>query len=431
MTRIEPLRWKALAVRFLSLCLPLCLAIAAGADEPGKLADEAIEANPNLEALRARIAELDALAGVAGTWTDPAFGIEYSNAPVDSFSLDDHPMSALQLSAQQTLPPWGWSRLREEVADSRTLTSEHALAEAQVRLRGEVFALYWKLSLSRMLEEVTREHVARTEELLEAVRARYEIGQAGQHQLLRLGVLRDRLRDDLGNFVQTDRVLSAALSRTLSRERGSEFATPAVLPPRPVGGSVSDWLAATSENRPELKRLEEMVRTAEKAAELARIDGLPDVTVWMKYRVRTVDTPTDAGTDQISAGVRVPIPWGSGKRSRAERAAQLQGARGARARLAAELDRIESALEAIHARWTRAFEQAVVYRERLTPAARATLETSFSDYTVGRADFATLFEAEVALLDLERTLLTATVQTHIQAAAADATIGVASRGGRP
>jgi outer membrane protein TolC len=145
--------------------------------------------------------------------------------------------------------------------------------------------------------------------------------------------------------------------------------------------------------------------------------------------VRAIDT--DDGTDQVSAGISIPIPWGSAKRSRADRAAQLQAARGGRARLAAELDRIESELEAIHARWTRAAEQAVAYRERLTPAARATLETSFSDYTVGRADFAALFEAEVALLDLERTLLAATVQTHIQAAAADATIGVAHRGGRP
>ena len=151
----------------------------------------------------------------------------------------------------------------------------------------------------------------------------------------------------------------------------------------------------------------------------------------MKYRVRTVDTPLDDGTDQVSAGFSIPIPWGSAKRSRAERAAQLQVARAERARLAAELDRIESDLAAIHARWTRAFEQAVEYRDNLTPDARATLETSFSDYTVDRADFATLFEAEVALLDLERTLLSSTAETHIQAAAADATIGIAPRGGRP
>ena len=215
-------RWTLLAIQI--LCLPLTAA-AQEADDPGGLADEAIQANPSLEALRARIAELDAVAGAAGTWTDPVIGVDYLNAPVDTFSIADHPMGALQVRATQTIPPWGWSRLREEVAASRTLESQHALGEAQAQLRREVFELYWRLTLSRMLGEVTREHAERTEDLLEAVRARYETGNAGQHQVLRLQVLRDRLRDDLGDFVRADRVLSAALSRALSRDRESRFAT--------------------------------------------------------------------------------------------------------------------------------------------------------------------------------------------------------------
>jgi outer membrane protein TolC len=419
---------RALCVLFVQLALGTS---ALAVDDPAALAEEALAANPGLEALRARIQELDSLAGAAGTWSDPVIGVEYANAPVDSFSLSDHPMSALQLQAQQTIPPWGWSGLREKVAASRTRASEHALAEAQTQLRQEVFELFWGLTLSRMLEEVTRQHIARTEELLEAVRARYETGAAGQHQLLRLGVLRDQLRDDLGNFARADQVLSAALSRALSRNAERSFATPSALEPRPVSGAVSEWLALARQERPELKRLEETIRTAKTAAELARADGRPDLTLWMKYRVRTVNTALDDGTDQVSVGFSIPIPWGSAKRSRAERAAQLQVARAERARLTAELDRIESDLAAIHARWTRAFEQAVEYRDNITPDARATLETSFSDYTVDRADFATLFEAEVALLDLERTLLRSTAETHIQAAAADATIGIAPRGGQP
>ena len=419
-------------IRSLS-ALPFLASIATSSlavDDPAALAEEALAANPSLEALRARIYELDALAGAAGTWSDPVVGIEYSNAPVDSFSLRDHPMSALQLQAQQTIPPWGWSGLSKKVAASRTQASEHALEEAKSQLRREVFELFWELTLSRLLEDVTRQHIARTEELLEAVRARYETGAAGQHQLLRLGVLRDRLRDDLGDFVRADSVLSAALSRALSRDAERSFATPHDLDPKPVSGTVSEWLARARAERPELRRLEESIRTADTAAELARIDGRPDVTAWMKYRVRTVDTPIDDGTDQVSVGFSVPIPWGSAKRSRAERAAQLQVARAERARLVAELDRIEADLAAIQARWTRAFEQAVEYRDNLTPDARATLATSFTDYTVDRADFATLFEAEVALLDLERTLLSSTAETHIQAAAADATMGIAPRGGR-
>lgn len=426
---------KTLTARSAPLYAPLLVvALATSAlafDDPGELAERALAANPGLEARRARIAELAELASAAGTWKDPVVAFTYQNAPVDSFKIDEHPMSALQFQAQQTIPPWGWSQLREEMADSRTLASEHALAEAENQLSGQVFVLFWKLTLSRMLEEVTRDHVARTEEFLGAVRARYETGSAGQHEILRLQVLRDRLRDDLGDFEREDRELGAALARTLSRPADTPFDTPRTLDPVAVGGAPDEWVALARERRPEFKRLEEAIRTEEVGAELAHLERLPDVTVFLGYRARQVDTPLDEGTDQVSAGLSVPIPWGSWQRSRAGRAARLAAARGGRARLAAELDRIESELAAIHARWTRAFEQAVVYRDQLTPDAEGALEASFADYKVGRANFATLFEAEVELLDLERTQRSATVRTHIEQALAHATIGAAPQGGQP
>jgi cobalt-zinc-cadmium efflux system outer membrane protein len=415
----------------ISLWLVALATSASAFDDPEALAKEALAANPGLEARRARIAELAELASAAGTWKDPVIGLEYLNVPVDSFSLDDHPMSTLQIRAQQTLPPWGWSRLREHAAESRTLASEHALAEAENRLRGQVSVIYWKLTLSRMLEEVTRAHVSRTEELLRAVRARYETGAAGQHEILRLQVLRDRLSDDLGDFTRADRELRAALSRTLSRPADTPFDTPKELGLARVTGAPSDWLALAREKKPELRRIEESIRTEESGAELAHRERVPDVTVFLAYRVRQIDTPLDDGTDQMSAGISVPIPWGSWKRSRASRAARLEAARGGRARLAAEVDRIESQLEATHARWTRAFEQAVVYRDHLTPDARDALEATLTDYTVGKADFATLFQSEVDLLDLERTKRSATVQTHIEQAVARETIGATPQGDQP
>jgi cobalt-zinc-cadmium efflux system outer membrane protein len=422
-------QWRgacALPVLLLSLA-----PFAAAVDDPGALAQDALAANPGIEALQARVAELGELAGAAGTWTDPVVALEYSNAPVDSLSLNDHPMSGLQFRVQQTIPPLGWSRLREEVADSRTRTSEHALEEAKTQLRREVVVLFWRLTRSRMLQDVTQEHVKRTEELVRAVRARYETGSAGQHQLLRFQLLRDRLRDDLADFVRADRELGAALSRALARPADAVFLTPERLEPRQLSGEHSGWLRLARAQRHELMRIEESIETEKLAAELARVDGIPDVTVWGGYRVRRIDTALDDGTDHVSVGVSVPIPWGSGQRSRAERAARLQAARRGRAQLAAELDRIESELAAIHARWIRALEQAVVYRDHLTPDARAALETSLADYSVGRADFSTLYEAEVDLLNLERTQLSATVETHVQQALADATIGVAPNGGQP
>jgi outer membrane protein TolC len=428
-------RSKVLGIAGRSFCVLMLLAglqsPAVALDDPDELAKAALVANPALEARRARIAELSHLASAAGTWSDPVLGVSYTNAPVDSFAIDEHPMSAIQVRVQQTIPPWGWSRLREQVAESRTFASEHDTAEAENQLRAQVFVLYWKLALSRQLADVPRDHVARTEELLRAVHARYETGLAGQHEILRLQVLRDRLKDDLEDFTRSDRELSAALSRTLSRPADAAFRTPQDLDPLGVPGSPSDWAMLARESRPELRRLEESIRTDEAGARLARAERLPDVTLWMAYRVRQIDTPTDDGTDQVSAGVTVPIPWGSWKRSRAAYSARLEGARGGRARLAAGLDRIESELEAIHARWSRSFQQAVAYRNSLTPTATSALEASYADYSVGKADFATLFEAEVELLNLERTERSATVRTHIEAAVAQSTIGAAPRGGQP
>ena len=57
--------------------------------------------------------------------------------------------------------------------------------------------------------------------------------------------------------------------------------------------------------------------------------------------------------------------------------------------------------------------------------------TSRADFSVGRADFASLFEAEVALLDLDRALIAADVQTHLEAATALGVLGIVPAGAAP
>jgi outer membrane protein TolC len=397
-------------------------------DDPLALADEAVRANPGIEALRAQTQELSELAAVAGTWKDPMVGLEYLNAPVDSFRLDRAPMSGLQFQLQQNLPEWGWSRASKEVAALRMETSRHAVAEAELQLRRNVEALFWRLTLSNLLKRVTREHVERTQELLDAVRVYYEVGKVGQNAVLRLGVLRDRLEDDLGDFHRVDREISAGLNAALSRPASSRFDTPTQAVPLPIAGAAAQWLDLAHQHRPELRRIREEVSLKQKEAELARIKTRPDLNLWAKYRVRTIDTATDDGTDFVSVGVSVPIPWGSRKQGLGQQAAYLEAERASRARLAATIDEIESDLQIVEATWSRAYEKATTYRDRIIPAARATLETTLSDFSVGKADFASLYESEVELLMLENAYLAAAIETDIMSAAARSMIGISDLG---
>jgi len=404
----------ALLLVFIAVATPPARAVA----EPIALADEAVRLNPGIEALRARTEALSEIAGAAGAWKDPMVGIEYVNAPVDSFRLDRSPMTGLQFSLQQNIPEWGWRRASKDVARSQLEASRHATAEAQLQLRYTVERLYWRLALSGQLRRVTRAHLERTQELLDAVRFQYEVGRVGQNAVLRLGVLRDRLKDDLKDFDRIDRQLEAGLNGALSRPTRAPLDTPGQADPLPVDGSAPEWLDVAREHRPRLRQIREEVRVEEQGAKLARIETRPDLNVWAKYRLRTIDTTLDDGTDFVSIGLAVPIPWGSRKQGLAREAAHHAAERGARARLDAAVDEIEAELHGVEAAWSRAFEKATSYRDALIPSARATLEITLSDFSVGKADFGSLYESEVDLLMLENALIAATIETHVQSATA-------------
>jgi cobalt-zinc-cadmium efflux system outer membrane protein len=386
---------------------PLLLLSLAFAQSPDELADRALAANPSLEALRLRTQELQQLASVADTWPDPVLGLEVSNLPVDSFALGGHPMSGLQLKATQGIPTPGLTQAREDLALERVELSEHALAEARLQLEVQVHTLWWRLALVRELEQVTQEHLERTEDLLAAVRARYEVGEAGQSALLRLSLLSDRLEDELGDYRRSEAELLAALSRALSEPTSVDTAPQLSVLEAPEGVDTSA--------RPALAAAEQQVQVHLAAAELARADGRPDLSVWAGYRVRIGDNAMDQ-VDLASVGLGMPIPLGSRKRAQAQEAAAHSAASGAEATLFALQDQIDRGLDASLARWERAEDKALTYGQELLPQAESVLTTTLSDYQVGRADFASLYDAEVVLLQLERARLMAAAETHLQRA---------------
>ena len=58
------------------------------------------------------------------------------------------------------------------------------------------------------------------------VRVKYEVGKVGQHHLLRLQVLVNKLKDDLSNFDRDDGALVETINATLRRSAKLTIATP-------------------------------------------------------------------------------------------------------------------------------------------------------------------------------------------------------------
>ena len=397
----------------------------AGDRTPAALGEEAVGSHPSLEAARAMERAVQHRAAVAGAWSDPMLSFELSNLPANSVRLSDHPMAGVQLRAQQVVRPPGWSRTRRKVGLIGAEVIGHQIAEAQLGLRARVERAWWQLARSRLLRTVTDSHLARTEDLLAAARVRYETGTVGQHAVLRLEVLRAQLTDELGDFSRSDQELTAVLSEAIGRQ--DTFPTPGVIDAlRPP--AKGDWAGVARSHRPLVAELVAEGRAAQEAVRLARVGALPDLTVWVGYRLRTIDTASDPGTDLVSAGVGIPIPAGSSRRLAGERRAWLEESHASEAAAEATVREVEAEMLMISARWARAWEKAKTYDTGLIPGAQATLETTQGDFSVGRADFSSLFEAEVALLDLERARISAAVETHIQQTEALRVLGIIPSG---
>ncbi len=405
------------------IAIALLLSGPTSASEPDALVAEALESHPTLEALDAGILALEAKASVAGTWSDPAAMVEYSNVPVDGLGLAGHPMAGLQLKVQQRLPLSGSPGAKEALGASRV--EDAALGRDQ---RAEQLALglrqaYWQLAAVRQDRALTERHVALLDELLAVVRARYETGAAPQSTLLELELRRDRLADAIGDRDRDERRLLAAVNQALQRSPDAALETLSETPAAAPTGDAEAWLGRASTSSPALAALSARAETARLEGELARTTGRPDPTVWAGYRLRTAQTDMDPGTDLVSIGMSVPIPVASARRSDGEQASAAHRAASLEAQHSAEQDRIASQLEAAEASWERALALLERTRDELIPSATRTLDAVLSDYRVGRAGFDALIRAELELLSLERAAIGAAATTQLQHAAVLALTG--------
>lgn len=372
-------------------------------DDPIALAEFAVAGHPSLEALEARTEALSALAGASRLWTDPVVGLELSNLPVTRPLLDSHPMAGVQMKLSQRLPGPGEPAARAALADGRVRLSARSVDEAANALRGEVRRGYWQLALTRQLRGITEAHIAQVDGLVQAVRARYEVGGVAQHDLLQLELRLDRLSQQVLDLDQRESALLALLNGALARDPASPIGTPERTPLALLSGTLDSRQAALGDN-PKLLLLDDRADLGRLEQERARIERAPEPSVWLGYRVRVAQDNGDPGTNFVTAGVSVPLPAASTRRWKAEELAASARTRASEEAGEATRIRLAASLSAAESRHARALARAAAWRDALVPAAQAALDSTLVAWRVDRATFADLIRAEVELLDLQREL---------------------------
>jgi outer membrane protein TolC len=376
-----------------------------------------LDADPLLRALveeslshRPELGQADALVRAerertpqAGAWQDPMLTLGIQNDGFNGLQIGKMETSYYQVMLTQPIPWPGKSGLRSEVAAAGVHLAEAGASRARLTAEADVRRAYLDLLLVRDRLALQGRLEALWQKAEGLTRHRYESGEGAQSDILRAQLERNRLRQRRWALEAEERAKVQAVNRLRARPLGDPFPTTAS-----VGGlglpvvPADDAALADAEQRsPELRLARLQAQRAASQVALARRERWPDVSVTAAIMPRGALEPMWA------AGLSFTLPIFSGsKQSRAVAESE--------ARAAASDGGAEAVLQVLHLRvrerqvlLASLVESAGLYQGGLLVQSQATVDSTISQYRVGRVSFASVLEAAGGVLADEEGFLQA------------------------
>ena len=358
----------------------------------------AIGADPVIAADRARAQALGEVAIANGQLPDPRLKAGIANLPLDTFEVNQEPMTQLIVGVEQSFPPGDTLRYRRRQGEWQSV-AEQANAQDTTRklirdVRNRYLELCYQLQAGRIVAE-TRELFNR---LVDITRDQYATGRASQQDVLGASLELARLDDRatrIRNETENDR---AALGKWL----GEDVTRPLEdrLPELPAPPAKEVLLTALPQH-PAIRAETARIESESQSIQIAREQFKPGWSVGLEYGQRYGEEANgESRPDMLTAMVSVDLPLFPGQRQDRRLAASLQEAEAARFSRADRLRELKEMLETEYANWQRLGERAVLYETRLLPEANANAEAALNAYQSGVTDFTTLMRARIADLEV-------------------------------
>ena len=362
--------------------------------------------NPGIQAIEEQIQMLHEKELTIQKFMDPMFAMEYSSVPVGSWVLNEIPMSGIQFKLQQTFPFPGKNKNRKDIAISEMESKSWELEELKLQLAGKFKKVYYNLYMIRQLKTKLEEHILYLQQLTKSLQIKYETGKANQHDLMQLNLMVEKLQDDLKDFEQQDREITAILNSILNRKINKIIIIEEYKSKDKINQGISELIETAKQNRSLLKKMEQDIQTQRLEMKLAKKNRLPNLTLWAGYRYRQ-DIGAMKSQDFASVGFSVPLPFDFLQKTKAKYNLFNFKKRSIESNYQNMLNKLEAQLEAALASNQRAEEKIKTYEINLLPGAQTALEMTLTAYENSKTDFSSLYQAQLQILDFERILIKA------------------------
>lgn len=369
---------------------------------PARLAaiiEEGLTHNQEIQSLQSQIAAFTAESEFAGSLSDPMFGFGIANLPVDSFRLDQEPMTQKQLFISQRFPWFGKLDLKSKQAILNAQRIEFLLADKKRKIAKGIADQYYQLlyirdslSVNRQLQEMVRQAVGVAE-------TRYATGRGGQPDIFQGQVEISRLEEERMLLEQKKQMAQSRMLALMNRKQSGRLnrSLPEIgVPEFDLEREKLHQLAR--HYNPVLKLKETEIDLSNVGVRLARKDAYPDVDVKLAYGQRDESRNGDDRADFFSASVSMNLPvWKKYRQdqkvasSLAQKQSREQSYRNLFAMIPHQVDAILSEIH--HNR-----DAYDLYHEKLIPQTRKWALSALAAYEVGNIEFATMIRSRIRVL---------------------------------
>jgi outer membrane protein TolC len=366
---------------------------------------EALKANPEIKQRAQLKAAAQEAVQPAGALDDPKLAVNIANLPVDTWSFAQEPMTQKQFGLSQKIPFPGKRRLRSEVAEEQAKSEGFSYRDKRNEIRALVIQKYWGLALAYTGYDITQRNKQFWEQVVQVAETRYGVGLGRQAEVLQAQVELGNYLNRLLDWRQRQESVQADLNALRSKPPQETIAKPQPLRSSPFRLNL-EQLLTQARSRPGLEAIKSLINKQEKAVDLARKEYFPDVTIGVTYGFReSLDPPvnkTQADFFSTSIIFDLPIWYGSKIKPKIREQIQRQGA--ARDAYRSAWDRLAAAVKDRYAKLARLSHQITLYEQGIIPQAKQAAAAALADYSVGRLDFARLYQNQIAAYNAELAL---------------------------
>lgn len=354
------------------------------------------ENNPSIKAAEERWQAMKARVPRAAAWEDLRL---QGDSRVERFvAIPPNAFTDQSVMLEQELPITGRNRSRARAATADAGAAFEDLRRAELDVLSRARSAYYRLATEEAQLEVNRRNVELLNQFAEISRARYEVGSASEADVLMAKTDAAKLLEAQSDILRRVSDAQTQVNVLMNRPAQDPLGRPISITFEPARLSLPSMQQFALHARPEVQRAQNQIEAAKSRVQLANRQWISDPALNVKAQRYNDASQT---VSELDVGVSIGLPFLNPKKysagvTEAERnlgAAQREFEAVSNEALGLVRDQIKKVETAAH--------HYELYRDKILPLARQTVQANRSSYEASNATFLELIASQRVLQDVE------------------------------